>query len=121
MTNLLRETTLALAENDKTPRDVKWVGLLGGYMTWEEFASVADWEYDSGFGLAEVDKTLTIVGEDWWLVRVTDDGCEWWTFLAYPNQPDKKADPAEVWNVPCGRSLSLSYGHHRLAAVKKED
>ena len=88
--NLLQETIEMLRDNNKTPKDVKWVGGKGVKSTWENFAAVANKEYDDGFGGQEVAQDLLIVGEDWWLERHEYDGSEWWEFKQLPKEPEKQ-------------------------------
>lgn len=89
--NLLRETIDVLAENGKTPADVQWCGSPQfGSFTWDEFAALADVEYDSGFGGAEVATDLMVVGDGWWLQRGEYDGSEWWDFLAPVVRPERR-------------------------------
>ena len=40
--------------------------------------------YDNGFGGAEVHGDLKIVGNDWWMERGEYDGSEWWEFKTLP-------------------------------------
>lgn len=106
--NLLQETMHALGVYKKTPSDVLWVGiknlpaigknlidLLFGYdevqemsWPWRDFAKIADFEYDDGYGGQEIQKGLVIVGKDWWLERHEYDGSEWWEFKTLPERPN---------------------------------
>ena len=90
MSNLLEETIAVLTENKKSPKDVIWVGNNLGYSTWENFASIANFEYDNGYGSEEVVPSLLLVGKDWWLERHEYDGSEWWEFKSLPIQPKRK-------------------------------
>lgn len=83
--NLLEETLDTLKAMSKSPADVMWVGVKDVYLSFEEFASIAkDFEYDEGFGSQEVDGTLVVVGEDWWLERHEYDGSEEWRYKERP-------------------------------------
>ncbi len=84
--NLLGETILALKDNGKTPEDVSWVGLDGKYFWWNEFARVADFDYNSDYGIEEINMNLFIVGDDWWLERYEYDGLENWEFKKLPKR-----------------------------------
>lgn len=97
---LLKKTIDAFTSEGKKEEDVLWVGLCpekvswGIYGTykktsWEAFKKVADFVYDSGFGEAEINMTLIIVGSDWWLERHEYDGSEWWEFKHLPVQPSE--------------------------------
>ena len=86
MENLLEETKEKLAVCHKTPKDVLWVGTSDGSeaITWEEFAKIADFDYDDGYGLNEIRLDLVVVGKDWWLERYEYDGSEWWVYKEHP-------------------------------------
>lgn len=88
--NLLQETLDALKENGKTPADVRWVGRasIGAKCTWKDFAKQANFEYDNGYGSAEIPVDLIVAGDDWWLERAEYDGSEWFEFKAVPAEPD---------------------------------
>ena len=86
MENLLEETKEKLAVCHKTPKDVLWVGSSDGSeaITWEEFEKMADFDYDDGYGAAEIRMDLVVVGKDWWLERYEYDGSEWWVYKEQP-------------------------------------
>lgn len=85
--NLLTETINQLNHYKKTTSDVLWVGDSEVYFTWDEFAEVADVEYDSGYGSHEIFEDLVVVGNGWWLSRGEYDGSEWWDFNTPPDKP----------------------------------
>lgn len=87
-TNLLAETLEALKERNKSPSDVLWVGTNAARGSWDDFAALADIEYDAGYGGNEINENLVIVGDNWWLERGEYDGSEWWDFKTIPNPPD---------------------------------
>lgn len=93
--NLLKETLDTLQENGKSPADVKWVQFKGFFCSWEEFAAAADFDYNNGYGGAEVTVSLRIVGKGWWLERGEYDGSEWWEFKTLPTKPDAARVPVE--------------------------
>lgn len=80
--NLLQETIDVLKVHNHVPEDVLWVGSEDGEyaITWDEFAKIADDEYDEGYGGQEVAKDLVIVGAGWWYSRGECDGSEWWDY-----------------------------------------
>lgn len=87
MTNLLEETLEDMKERGLTPSDVSWVGSRDGRfgMSWDDFAAIANVEYDSGFGSPEIAQDLVVVfGQGRWLERQEYDGAEGW---AYKTQP----------------------------------
>lgn len=97
MTNLLKETLEILTLNDKSPADVLWVGVRktdkpGEVGTWDQFARLADIDYDSGYGGNEISGGLVVVGADWWLERGEYDGSEWWEFKKLPEAPLEPTD-----------------------------
>jgi hypothetical protein len=83
MTNLLEETRAAIANSGHKETDVIWVGSADGAyrMDWTEFTSLADREYHSGYGAAEVATDLVVVFRDGAkLWRGEYDGSEWWEY-----------------------------------------
>jgi hypothetical protein len=92
MSNLLKETLEILEENNRNPSQVRWVGSIDGKyaISWDEFAKVADLEYDSSYGWQEIADDLVVVGSNWWLERHEYDGSEWWE---YKTTPKKSAKP----------------------------
>lgn len=109
-TNLLEETTEVLQQYNLTPRDIRWVsatlyhpdyttttctGTAGDFL-----AAALLYNYDSGYGGQEVNDSLLIVGDDWWLERHDYDGSEWWEFKQMPTLPAKAA-PWEPRAVQC--------------------
>ncbi len=86
MSNLLAGTLEIMNGHGKAPTDVRWVGSSDGMFvgTWADFAQRANFEYDSGFGSAQVAEQLVVVGDDWWLERGEYDGSEWWEFKTVP-------------------------------------
>ena len=91
--NLLEETKRILTVYGKTGNDVLYVMTLPSRegpsisFSWEQFVALADFEYDNGFGGAEINLELKIVGSDWWLERSDYDGSEWWDFKTMPTEP----------------------------------
>lgn len=59
---LLEETITAVTRSGHTVDDVVFIGSADAEYrcTWEEFTALADHEYDSGFGAAEVADDLII-------------------------------------------------------------
>ena len=89
--NLLDETVEILKKNNLEPKDVLWVGNSEVKTDWENFAKIADIDYDSGFGGQEVAIDLIVVGQNWWLERHEYDGSEWWEFKQLPKEPETKS------------------------------
>ena len=90
MTNLLKETKETLELHSKTFDDVIFVGddFTHTKMTVKEFLEHANFEYDDGYGLEEINTNLILVGKDFWLERNTYDGSEWWEYKSMPNVND---------------------------------
>ena len=85
--NLLENTIENLKTNGKKEADVKWVGTKTHKCTWIDFKSIADIEFNSGFGSPKVAEDLLIVGDNWWLERHEYDGSEWWEYKELPKEP----------------------------------
>lgn len=83
MKNLLQETREAITKSGHSPDDVVFIGSeqSGHACTWGEFTNLADRDYDSGFGAAQVATDLVVVfrdGQKMW--RGEHDGSEWWEY-----------------------------------------
>ena len=87
--NLKKETLDDLAIHGKSIEDIKWIGTYSDEIPTEEFWKAADREYDDGYGLEEVNESLLVVGDGWWLERHSYDGSEWWEFKQLPSKPDR--------------------------------
>jgi hypothetical protein len=86
--NLLKETESVLEEHGKTLEDIKWVSSCGDLIPVDLFLIQADRCYDNGYGGVEVDVSLIVSGDDWWLERREYDGSEWWVFRTAPVKPN---------------------------------
>lgn len=93
MVNLLTETVEKIRANGKTEADIQWISIYitenhQVFTTWEQFKSVIkNINYDNGYGEHEVDLSLTVSGNGWWLKRRQYDGKEWWEYCTVPQQP----------------------------------
>jgi hypothetical protein len=88
--NFLKETIIKLAVYNRTPGDILWCGSprLNYWITWDQFAKAADFEYSMGYGAGPtIALDLVVVGKDFWLERQEYDGKEWWSFRRFPEQP----------------------------------
>lgn len=90
--NLKTETLEVLREHNKTVEDIKFICSDNNNIPIEMFFIKANRIYDNGYGAAEVDECLMIVGDNWWLERAEYDGSEWWEFKTMPQMPDEKLD-----------------------------
>jgi hypothetical protein len=86
MENLLEETKDKLMNCQKMLKDVLWVGIDDGTeaITWDEFAKMADFNYDDDYGKINIRLDLVVVGKGWWMERHEYDGSEWWEFKEHP-------------------------------------
>ena len=83
--NLLEETIRKLNNSGYIPDNVKRVIVDGVAYRWEDFAAVADFEYDPSYGEVEINHCIYIVMDDSrWFERESYDGHEWWSYRAYP-------------------------------------
>jgi hypothetical protein len=86
--NLLQETIKILEDHKKSPQDVLWVGDSESFCSWDDFARIANFQYDDGYGTNLIDSELKVVGQDFWLERHEYDGSEWWEFKRQPKKPE---------------------------------
>ena len=83
--NFLKETMEVLDENGKKLSDIKAIQFGDDFgIPVEDFTKLADFEYDNGYGCAEIPTNLIIIGDGWWLERGEYDGSEWWEFKTQP-------------------------------------
>ena len=110
MTNLLAETLWAVGHSGHAPSDVTYVGSVGKDphgCTWADFERLADVEYDSGYGGAEVAGDLMVVFSDGsWLERAEYDGSEWWEFKKSPQVPPSFASISRLIRASYESSLA---------------
>ena len=96
--NLYIETLSKLLEYEKTPLDVVYVGNSDYFVSWDDFAKVAEnIDYYGGYGGWDIELNLKVVGDNWWLERHEYDGSEWWEFKTSPKKPlEKVATEKEI-------------------------
>lgn len=99
MTNLYEEIRGNIEYHNKTLNDIKYISIENRAVDIDAFLETAkDIEYDAGYGGIEINGSLMIIGEDWWLERVEYDGSEWFTYKTYPvpnnaeNEEDRESD-----------------------------
>lgn len=79
MTNFLKETTSIMIDYNLNPIDIVYIGDGEYSCTWEEFQTISDIEYNSGYGGAEINGYLMIVFNNGVEMRRGEyDGSEWW-------------------------------------------
>ena len=89
--NLYTEIIEELKINGKEKEDVRWAGNRYFRIPLETFWSIADTDYDSGYGAPEVAEDLIIVGDGFWLERYEYDGSERFEYREYPAvEPEKE-------------------------------
>lgn len=89
---LLEETKSAIESQHQSVDDIIFIGseYSGHSCTWDEFTTLADFEYDSGYGWQKVAKDLVIVFRDMtMLYREEYDGSEWWGVRAALVMPEE--------------------------------
>ncbi len=113
---LLEETKQILQSFNKNEEDIIWCGSEEyGYFTWKDFKAIANIDYDSGFGSAQVAEDLVICGKDFWLERDEYDGAESWNYKTIPLKPTKKKTPTALTiQQATKRGLDLSCGWENL-------
>ena len=86
--NFKQETLEKLEDHNKTWDDVEFVQGNDFVVknSKEEILELMDFEYDDGYGGAEIARDLVIVGKDWWLERHEYDGSEWWEYKELPEK-----------------------------------
>ena len=98
--NLLQETKKDITTSGHKIKDIIFIGSedTGHSCTWKEFETLADKEYDSGYGGQEVATDLIIVFRDGMKMwRGEYDGSEWWNFSTPFSNPIDKQPIAELF------------------------
>ena len=90
--NLLQETIQSIKRSGHEIKDIMFIGSehSGHSCTWKEFETLADQDYDDGYGAAKVAIDLIIVFKDgakMW--RGEYDGSEWWNFSTPFKMPEE--------------------------------
>lgn len=115
----LNETILYLKYNQKTTKDILWIGSKDGSysISYEEFEKLAkNIEYDNGFGAQEIASDLVVVGEGWYLERAEYDGAEGWNFKTTP----KKSQNTKSFNKMCVNEVGGEIGWKTLDKLNEE-
>lgn len=97
---LLTETQEEFDDIGKSAVDVAFIGTASGAesCTWAQFEALADREYDSGYGGAEVRMDLVILfGDGTWLERSEYDGAEGWEYKRSPKPADSQSPLVRLW------------------------
>ena len=107
MINLYAETTKALKEHNLTWDDVLWIGMNEYFdekldrveIPKADFIELAkNKNYNNGWGTAEINSSLVIVGDNWWLERGEYDGSEWWDYKKMPVKPTTQIKEINIDN-----------------------
>jgi hypothetical protein len=95
--NFLQETIQAVIESGHTTEDVMFIGSRDGKyrLKYNEFAELANFDYDNGFGGQEIASDMIIYFYDKsYITRGEYDGSEWWEYnepLDYSDKDDYKS------------------------------
>ena len=84
MINLLDETIETIKESGLHPDNITYIGskYSGHSCTWKEFLTLANVEYDDGYGTAEVAEDLVVIFKDGSKLHRTEyNGSEEWQFV----------------------------------------
>lgn len=79
--NLWKETLEIIENNGRKFDDVTLIHGKEFAITKEQFLELANVDYDNGYGGVEVAEDLVIEGKDFYMLRKTYDGSEWWEFI----------------------------------------
>lgn len=110
MSNLLRETIETMTDAGLTPDDVVFIGSAasGHVCTWAEFQTLADVDYDAGYGSAQVAPDLEIRFRDGsFMDRGEYDGSEWWEMHRTFAEPTETRPIARLFVTDGGYESSL--------------
>ena len=98
--NLLQETIGILKRYNKTLEDIIFVKDdedSNFKITTEQLKTILDVNYDDGFGGAEINMHLQLIGKDFWLERHEYDGSEWWEYKDLPiYDPGKETSLSQI-------------------------
>ena len=98
--NLLEETEKALANHNLKLKNIKYVLNREGFIPVAEYVRMARATYyDNEYGEVEIDPSLCIVGQCWWLSREEYDGYEGFVFHKRPMCPTLQAVGAVLKNT----------------------
>jgi hypothetical protein len=113
--NLLKETIAVFNDHNLVPHNILFIGCeeTGHRCSWEQFQTLADREYDNGYGGAEVLTDIVIVFVDGTkLSRREYGGFEWW------NVQKPFVMPEETKEID---SLFVENYNYRFQDLKEEE
>jgi len=111
--NLLDETITTIQKCGYKLEDVDYVCGNERWFTWNDFISVANIEYDCGYGGAEVAIDLRVVMKDEsYFERAEYDGSEWWRYV-------KKLEKPNIYNPP--KKLITGWCSDYLEDINREE
>lgn len=105
--NFKKETYEAIIDSGHKREDVMFIGSLDGKyrINMDEFDKYSDFEYDSGYGAAQIAQDLIIYFYDNTYIRRGEyDGSEWWEYnnpLTYKSTDEYK--PFKNLKVPASK------------------
>lgn len=107
--NLLKETLEILEKNNKTFDDIEHIVIFNEYdsekncvIPKEDYLRIAETtDYHNGYGGAEIDMGLMLLGKDFRLIRREYDGAEWFDFINYnielPKETNNNPEICNYW------------------------
>ena len=96
--NLLQETLEILKKYGITFNDIIYVTTQKykeecvEWSTEQFIEEAAEIEYDSSYGMNEINMTLRLIGKTFWIERAEYDGSEWWVYKEIPTRPSCKGN-----------------------------
>jgi hypothetical protein len=90
--NLLKETLADIIHSGHEPKDIIFIGSQesGHSCTWEEFQTLADFDYDAGYGSQNVATDLIVVFKDGSFMRRYEyGGSEEWDYFTPFKMPEE--------------------------------
>ena len=111
--NLLKETLDMMKKHDLTESDIVYINVPresyneerkryeteNHFITFDLFKRIANCEYDSGYGIAEVNTGLNILFTKGVMYREEYDGCEYWKYIEFHKDVkfDENDYDVELW------------------------
>ena len=80
--NFLKETETKIFASGHSIKDVMFIGTEDGKfrIAWWKFVEMANFDYDSGFGIQEIPSLIVYFKDNTYMFRNEYDGSEWWEY-----------------------------------------